>query len=68
MHFSIFFTSGRIRDKLFDKLTKKYTLMKKIGLLLLLLLQFGWLVGWMSVKCFFTVRAMWLKPLSCLGM
>ena len=43
MHFSIFFTSGRIRDKLFDKLTKKYTLMKKIGLLLLLLLQFGWL-------------------------
>jgi hypothetical protein len=43
MHFSIFFTSGRIPANLFDKLTKKYTPMKKIGLLLLLLLQFGWL-------------------------
>ncbi len=43
MHFSIFFISGRIAGNLFDKLTKKYTPMKKIGLLLLLLLQFGWL-------------------------
>jgi hypothetical protein len=43
MHFSIFFTSGRIPANLFDKLTKKYNPMKKIGLLLLLLLQFGWL-------------------------
>ncbi len=43
MRFSIFFTSGRVPANLFDKLTKKYTPMKKIGLLLLLLLQFGWL-------------------------
>jgi hypothetical protein len=43
MHSSIFFTSGRLPNYLFNKLTKKYTPMKKIGLLLLLLLQFGWL-------------------------
>ena len=41
-----FFRTGRIATQLFDKLTKKCTLMKKIGLLLLLvLLQQSWLLA-----------------------